>query len=268
MHSSDIMASEVAEVKIKKMPKFSPVELNLNKGEKLVYDIKWSGVPVGQSILEVKAERQLNGLPIWELQCSTRSNAFVEQFYPVNNNAVTLIDVKTGHSHLFKQSRLEGRFGFSENIHFDYDKSLAVYERRLTSSSLSDSTTKSAQINGLVADPLSCIYYLRGVALKPGGVVSIPVHTTRRTWALEIIVLRRERIETKTLGSREAYKLKINTAFSGLFVRRGSCVVWVDKITHIPLRMNVDIPIGAIEVNLVGYAASPLASKKKAASSL
>jgi len=234
-----------------------PHRVELAVGEKLVYDIRWSGVPAGLSTLTVKWKRELDGAEVYHIECDIRSNAFVSLFYPVENRAVTCLDVAGGFSRLFDMSRSEGRVKQDEHIEFDYEGGLALYEQR-SPGPFRPRTRKSVRIDGPVQDPLSCLYYLRGVELVPGASLRMPVHTSRRAWALTVDVLRREELSIPRFGTLSTLKVEPSMQFPGIFVRRGKMIVWLEEETRIPVQMNVDIPIGSVSATLFDAVNAPL----------
>ena len=122
------------------------------------------------------------------------------------------------------------------------------------------------RIHGKMQDPLSCLYYLRTLDtedLAPGSTVRMPVHTVRRTWALVIEVQRREELDIPGFGKLSTLRIKPIVRFPGIFVRKGGMVVWIEEKTKIPVRMNVDIPIGSMKVTLCSAENSPLTPASK-----
>lgn len=99
-----------------------PHKLDLPVGEKLVYEIRWSGVPAGRAVLSVKWQREVEGSDVYHVECETNSNSFVALVYPVEDRVITLIDVAGGYSRLFDMTKSEGRIKQNEHISFDYEK--------------------------------------------------------------------------------------------------------------------------------------------------
>ena len=86
-----------------------PLPLTITLGEKLVYEVRWSGMPAGQSVLLVKYRREIDGSPVFHIECRTKSNAFLDMIYPVDDRALTVVDAKEGYSRLFEMTIKEGR---------------------------------------------------------------------------------------------------------------------------------------------------------------
>jgi hypothetical protein len=229
---------------------FIPRKLELPVGEKLVYEIRWSGVPAGRSVLAVQSKRHMDGHEVYQIKCEANSNNLVAMVYPVADATTTLIDVAGGYSRLFEMSKREDRIKHNEHITFDYEKNLAVYEQRRPGA-FRPRSKKAVRIDGPMQDPLSCLYYLRTIELVPGATVSMPVHTARRPWDLKVEVLKREELDIPNFGKLKTLRLEPLMKFAGIFQRKGRMSVWVDEDTRVPVLMHVDIPIGSVVVTLV-----------------
>jgi len=161
-------------------------------------------------------------------------------------------------------SKSEDRIRQSEHIRFDYENDLAVYEQRRPGP-FPTRSRKLVHIEGFMQDPLSCVYYLRSTPLSPGDTLRMPVHTERRTWPLTVEVVRREELDIPGFGTLSTLRIEPTMYFPGIFVRKGRMVIWVEEETRIPVRMNVDVPVGSVMVTLADAEKAPLARTDAAA---
>jgi Protein of unknown function (DUF3108) len=235
-----------------KLPKHQAIKLPLSAGEKLTYSIKWGAVDAGQAVLTVKRREQYGpgGPQVWNVHCKTRSNAFVSIFYVVRDDIQTLIDVESGHSHKFKMQKNEGNIHATENIQFDYEAREAKYARTQRDMVSDKIRSKVIRLPGRVHDPLSCLYYVRGMDLKVGEKRQLTINTSKKNWLMTINVLREEQQEISGLGKVTCLVVEPVAQFQGIFVRKGKMTVWLEKTTKIPLMMKVNIPVGSVSVIL------------------
>lgn len=243
-------------------PEASPLRhqmrpLELAEGERLVYDIKWSSMPAGSSTLSVKWKRDFEGAQAYHIECETKTNKLTGLAYPVDDKTITIIDAAGGFSRLFQMSKSEDRIRQTEYIRFDYENDLAVYEQRRPGP-FPTRSLKRVHIDGFMQDPLSCVYYLRATPLSPGDRLRMPVHTARRSWPLTVEVVRREELTIPGFGTLSTLRVEPTMHFPGIFVRKGRMVIWLEEETRIPVRMNVDVPIGSITVTLSDAENAPL----------
>jgi len=248
-----------------KYPRHKNIRLKLTEGEKLTYAIKWGAVDAGIATLSVKRKEELgpNGPKVWNIQCKTRSNAFVSMFYEVRDDIKSLVDVKGGYTRLFDMEKNEGNYHATERIEFDYKAMEAKYVKVKKKLFSEKKRTKMIKLPGearKVQDPLSCLYYARGLDLKVGSEHKITVNTSKKNWVMTIKVLREEKQDIKGLGRVQALVVEPTAQFQGIFVRKGKMTVWLEKQTKIPLRMKVKIPIGSASAVLTKAENSPLSS--------
>lgn len=250
-----------------KYPKHRDIKLKLNEGEKLTYAIKWGAIDAGLATMEIKRQEQLGpgGPKVWSIRCKTRSNAFVSMFYDVRDDIKSLIDVQGGFTRLFDMKKNEGNYHATERITFDYKAMEAKYVRVKQKVFSTSRRTKIIKLPGKVQDPLSCLYYLRGLDLKVGSEHKLTVNTSRKNWVMVLKVLREEQKEFKDLGKVTCLVLEPSAKFQGIFVRKGKMTIWLEKRTKIPLLMKVKIPIGSVSAVLIKAQNSPLSriAKKK-----
>ncbi len=244
-------------------PRHKNIKLNLAEGEKLTYAIKWGAVDAGIAILSVKRKEELgpSGPKVWNIQCKTRSNAFVSMFYEVRDDIKSLIDVKGGYTRLFDMEKNEGNYHATERIEFDYKAMEAKYvkvKKKLFSEKKRTKMIKLPDDAQKVQDPLSCLYYARGLDLKVGSEHKITVNTSKKNWVLTLKVLREEKQDIKGLGRVKCLVVEPTAQFQGIFVRKGKMTVWLEKQTRIPLKMKVKIPIGSASAILTKAENSPL----------
>ncbi|HOX05959.1 MAG TPA: DUF3108 domain-containing protein [Planctomycetota bacterium] len=261
--SAAVSAAEAVGAAKEQFPPFVPVEAKLTEGERLTYQIKWGAVDAGQAVLSVKRRERFgpDGAEVWNVQCETRSNAFVSMFYEVRDDIKTLIDVKEGFARHFDMKKNEGSFHGSEQIQFDYEKNLAEYTRTEKGTFADKVRNRKVSLPGKIHDPMSCLYYIRGLDLKPGSEHKLAVNTDRKNWVLTLKTLRVEEMFQKDLGALKALVVEPEAQFQGIFVRKGKMTVWLEESTKIPLMMKVDVPIGSVTATLVKAEGTPLTAK-------
>ena len=247
-------------------PELAKANLNLVAGEALVYDIRVNGMPAGKASLEVQKQDTMEpnnaGPSIWIVTLNTKSNRAVSLYYDVRDRATAKIDTLGGFSRFCHIEKKDGDVKDEEVVNFDYDyiNMQATYERRR----LGDGKFRSHTIplKGNVLDPLTAIYYLRSIDFtkyKPKDYIDLPICTDRRVWSTRLKVLDNILVgDFGELKNRKYIKLLTDPPFKGLFEKKGSMVICVDTQTGIPLRLNVEIPIGSAEVELSEHSKSPL----------
>ena len=229
---------------------FVPKKAPFRVDEELVYEVRWAGMPGGKAVLAVKWKDKFKGEhDIYHVKLETLSNSFMSIFYPVSTEAESYIDVEGSFSRFFKLTQKEGRIQQKEKVEFDYEENVARYEKEKREP-FSPKHTLNVRLVDKVQDPLSAIYYLRLMDLRVGESARMVVHTCRRRWLVGVRVLKTEKVSLPVLGEFSAFKVQPETAFPGVFVRKGRMTAWLEEKSKVPLKMTVDIPIGSVTVLL------------------
>ncbi len=101
-----------------------------------------------------------------------------------------------------------------------------------------------------VFDPLSLVYHLRALDLRPGTVQRFTVFADGKVYTLEADVDRTETIGTPA-GTFKTVVVEPKMLAGGLFREEGSLTIWyTDDARHIPVRIRSDLKVGSITANL------------------
>ncbi len=218
-------------------------------GEKLTYAIRWTGIPAGKTVIVNKGIVDVKGHKCFHIVSRTKSNSFVSTFYKVNDTIETWIDVKTMASRRFKKKLWEGSHHRDIYVEFDYDKMIATqYSRTPTGAYGKDLDIK---LDAYMQDPLSALFYFRKCKnLKKNDNIIIDVNADEKNWKLLVEVKNKDSVKLWGMRKFWTYEVSPVASFEGLFIRKGEMRIWVDENWCIPLRIKVDVPIGAIAVTL------------------
>ncbi|MHC4870463.1 MAG: DUF3108 domain-containing protein [Planctomycetota bacterium] len=236
-------------------------------GEKLVYVIKWKGIPAGEATFSVKPwQTRVNGRSAYYVVLETESNDFVSTFYKVRDKIKSFIDADTGHSLYFARNIREGSYAADDFLQFDYEKNLQHYSSLKEKDGAKRRKQKAPRpIPGYLQDPLSVIYYLRHFPLTLESDYNVLVGGRKHTGILKLEVLKEEKIKLPGLGEFDAVAVNLasgekNSRYNPkIFVAKGKVTVWVEKNTNIPIMINVGVPIlGTADVVLKRSTNSPL----------
>jgi hypothetical protein len=107
-------------------------------------------------------------------------------------------------------------------------------------------------------DTLSLFYYLRRIPLAPGKDVSVTVFQERKAYPLTLRVQRVERMRLRGIGTFKALRIKAIAAKKGLFAEKAEVYLWVERTTHVLLRMVVDLRVGSTSMTVMTATGSPL----------
>jgi hypothetical protein len=142
--------------------------------EKLVFEVSWGLISVGQATLAVDRIVMFNGRPAYHLVSEAKSNSFCDTFYPVRDLNEAWLDARTLTSLGYSKKLREGHFFRDEWVLYDRDAGTFTARRTNRDGSFA---VRAGTIPASVQDILSSIYYTRAQELPEGGSVVVDVNT-------------------------------------------------------------------------------------------
>ena len=224
------------------------------KGERLVFQLSWYGIPEGKAVVEASDGGYLQGRKMYRISAVTASNQFVDAFFPVRDGIHSVIFADTLSSYKFVVHQEEGTYRSDKEIIFDYAKRKATFTK--------NGDVSVYDIPAFVTDSLSAYYYFRTKELMVGKTITIDVFDDRQLWQVEVQILRKERIQTPA-GAFNTILTKPLLKFEGIFQRKGDVYIWItDDSRKMPVRMKSKILIGSINADLIEYEYKPSTNTK------
>ena len=198
-----------------------PARHDLRLGEKLTYEIKWMGIPVGIASFNVKEISQINGRDCYHIMVSVRSNSFLSKIYRVDDEFHTYMDKEKLHSLRFMKRQSEGRYRSHEVVDYDQEAHTGVYR------SLINNSTQNLVITDNAQDNLSAIYYFRMQDLEPARPVLINVNADEKNWILNIKVLQAGSMSLYRIGKLKAIEVEPKAQTTeGKPLQKGRVWIW------------------------------------------
>lgn len=220
-------------------------------GEKLVYQIHYLGIPVGEAESRVSKLADYEGRAAYLLEVKVHSYRMIDWIYKVRDEHRSWIDAETLASLRYEKKIQEGRRKQEENVVFDAAAKKARYYdgagKLLSEIDLPQSAMQ---------DMLSCGYFSRTLDFKPESEITIPVHAQKKNWSMQVKFFGKEPIDIDGVGRFEdTVRAEPRMDFEGIFIRKGQIEGWISlDPRRIPLKMKVKIPVlGAVSAELKEY---------------
>jgi len=224
------VAEAEGELKIIKRiePERDLVQLPFSPEEKLIYGVKWRGIPIGEIRLMVDGLYQLNnGRRVYRLVYEASTNPLFDTVYKVRDQIVSYFDCQELIPWKTEKHLREGGYRRQEIIELDRENNQAIY---LTSQPL-----EIAEIKPGAQDILSCFYYYRTKDIETGKSERMFVFSDRKNWNLELKALQKKRINTY-LGKFDSILVAPEAKFRGVFFRKAKMQLYLkDDKSKIPL---------------------------------
>jgi len=215
--------------------------------EKLIFDMSWGLLSVGEATLGVDKIVMFNGRPAYHLVSEARSNAFCDTFYVVRDLNESWLDARTLTSLGYSKKIREGKFFRDEWVLYDRDAGIFVNRKVGRDGNFS---VRSGTIPAQVQDILSSIFYTRSQPLADGEEVKINVNTPDN-WPLIIKVMKREKVKVNA-GRFPSVQVEPAMAREGIFVQKGKRLrLWFsDDPQRRMLMMKAEVFFGNITASL------------------
>jgi len=184
--------------------------------EKLVFDMSWGLLSVGEATLGVDKIVMFNGRPAYHLVSEARSNSFCDTFYVVRDLNESWLDARTLTSLGYSKKVREGKFFRDEWVLYDRDAGTFVNRRVNKDGSFN---VRVGTIPAQVQDILSSIFFVRAQALPDGAELKVHVNTPDN-WPLAIKVMKRERLKVPA-GRFPSVIVEPMMIREGIFVQKG-----------------------------------------------
>lgn len=212
-------------------------------GEKMVYDVKFGPLHVGNGSMEVAGLDTVRGRTTWHTVFRVSGGTF---FYKVRDRLESWIDVRTLSSLRSLQDLNEG--SRDRERHFEIYPERGVY--------VEDQKPEQPTVAAPLDDG-SFLYFLRTIPLEVGQEYSFDRYFRPDRNPVRIRVLRKERIRVPA-GEFDAIVVQPIIKSKGIFSENGRAEVWLsDDDRRIMLQMKSKLSIGSLNLYLKSYQPPP-----------
>ncbi|HEX2779115.1 MAG TPA: DUF3108 domain-containing protein [Gemmatimonadaceae bacterium] len=205
-------------------------------GERLVYDVKFGSIDVGDAVMEVAGVEAVRNAPAFHIRFNVKGGTFL---YKVNDRYESWIDTTSLVSLRHWQSIDEG--SYERERRYEISPERGVYREN----------EKPEQPT--VAQPLddgSFFFFLRTIPLEVGQTYSFNRYFKPDRNPVTVTVVRRERIKVPA-GSFDAIVLHPTIKAKGVFGEGGRAEIWLaDDSSRVMLQMKSKLKIGSLNLYL------------------
>jgi hypothetical protein len=209
-------------------------------GERLTYDVRYSGIKVGTGRMEVVGTQDIRGREAWHTRFTVKGGI---PFYKVNDRLESWIDTRTFESLRFVQDLQEGTR--------DKERSYEIYPERGTYSERGEVEHAPS-----VEDPLddaAFLYFVRTIPLEVGKTYEFNRYFRPDRNPVKIRVVRKETIKVPA-GTYATVVIQPVIKSKGIFSEKGHAEMWLtDDSRRLLVQMKTDLSIGSLNLYLRGY---------------
>ncbi|MFA4829449.1 MAG: DUF3108 domain-containing protein [Thermodesulfovibrionales bacterium] len=222
------------------------ISFSFNIPEKFEYDLTWAGIKAGTSTLEIT-----NAGNSIKIISTAKSVKWVSVFYDVDDRVESTL-VKNpdmlfvGQPVKYRIKLQEGRQRRDKEVIFNRNTGKAVYIDYLAKEK------QEFAVPFFIFDPLSSFYYIRTLQLEVGHSVYVTVFDSKKTWNVEVQVLRKEKVALPA-GTVDTIVVKPLMKSEGIFYKKGNIHIWLtDDEKRIPVKLQTKVAVGSVTATLVG----------------
>lgn len=227
-------------------------------GEYLKYEISYGFIDAGYAELKVKDVVTKNGRPCYHMVGFGRTTGMAEWFFKTRDTYQTYVDQESILPWEFIRDVNEGGFIIKRHLIFDhYQHTVKDLEQQ----------GKQYKLPIDAQDMLSSFYYARTfdqTKLKPGDQIPITMFMDHEEFPFFLKYHGKEDIKTEW-GKVRCLKLSPVLQEGRVFKDEEGMTLWVsDDNNKIPIRLQTDLQVGSVKMNLAAYSGlvQPLSVKK------
>ncbi|MCS6824027.1 MAG: DUF3108 domain-containing protein [Cytophagaceae bacterium] len=234
----------------------TPVKLiptNYGTNEQFELRVHYGFITAGEAKVEVLNDYYLiNNRVCFKVQCTGRSIGAFDLAMRIRDTWSSYIDTSTKIAHRSFRHIEEGKYYLKEMVQYKYDTKKAILDNEKRKSK----SHEEYDLPGEVHDIVSGAYYLRVIdyeSMNPGDMFTITAFFENKIYNMKMRYKGKEVIKT-SFGKIEAYKLAPIMPENSLFEGENSIRCWLsaDK-NRLPLKIEADMFVGAVEVDLKSY---------------
>jgi len=210
-------------------------------GETIDFDLTWLKITGGDVRMTIgPAPNDPVHLRITSIAKSSSSFAFI---FKVRDAIVSIVNRDD-----FSTIRYEKQL--NERGRQKDDTTIIDERRKIATRRRPNHDTEEIILPKPIFDPLSLVFHLRTLELRPGLVHRFNVFADGKVYTLSAVVDRTETIGTPA-GTFRTVVVEPRMLAGGLFRDEGSLTIWYsDDARHIPVRIRSDLKVGSITANL------------------
>ena len=214
-------------------------------GEKLTFRVHYGMIDAGECSLEIMpAYEKIGPRDCYHIVGIGKSLGAFNMFFKVIDRYETVIDDEALTPWLFIRRVNEGGYKINQNYSFN------PYKHTVNTGK------ETVVVPDSIQDLLSAFYFARTFDfknIKEGDFFEVKIYLDEKLYPMGIKFLGREIVSTK-LGKFPCLKFSPQLLKGRIFKDQEGMTLWIsDDLNHIPIRLETELLIGSIKIDLSGY---------------
>ncbi len=211
-------------------------------GERLQYRVSWEKILVaGTAEVSVK-----NSNNLFEFVLRAQSSAALDTLCNLTDEMTSRYDPVSGFPILYQKKFTLKKKNVSETTQFNQLGRSARWQAL-------DKPARDLNIEVGTQDPVSALYSIRNLGLKPGMILYLPLFDGGRKYLLEARVTGAELVSV-SIGSFKTIRVEVGLSADGRTIPNKKFVIWLtDDSRKMPVLASIQLPFGSGLVELTSY---------------
>jgi hypothetical protein len=207
-------------------------------GERLTYNVSFTGITAGQASLEVVNDTVVNNYHQLHIRFNARTTFPVSSIYTINDQVDTWLDSKYLYTKKLTKNIREGNYKNDSYTIIDYDQSIAI------------TNGDTVIIDQFLRDSYSLFYFLRTIPLIIGETIDFTAFDGKIITPFQVITKTKETINTMA-GTFPCLVVKPFREGTTLLKNKGDMMIWFsdDKI-RLPIQIRIKLKYGSMLLKL------------------
>jgi len=218
-------------------------------GEKVEYRVHYGFINAAEAKVEIaKNITIVNNRPCYKINVTGRTVGPFDLISKVRDTWRSYVDTVAILPQVFYQSIQENKFKKEETVTFNHAKDQAISKVK--------EELKTYPVPNNIHDIISGYFFLRTVnfdKVAEGEVIEVPTFFGGEVYKLRVRYVGKDVIKTK-FGKTRVLRLNPLIPDNKLFKGEGAMRLWIsDDSNKIPLKVEVELVIGSLEMDLKSY---------------
>jgi hypothetical protein len=207
-------------------------------GERLTYNVSFTGITAGQASLEVVNDTVVNNYHQLHIRFNARTTFPVSSIYTIDDQVDTWLDSKSLYTRKMTKKIRERNYKKDSHTIIDYDQSIAI----------TDGDT--VIIDQFLRDSYSLFYFLRTIPLSIGETIDFTAFNGKKITPFQIITKTKETINTMA-GTFPCLVVKPFREGTTLLKNKGDMIIWFsDDKNKLPIQIRIKLKYGSMLLKL------------------
>ena len=218
-------------------------------GEKLEYRVHYGFINAAEAKVEISNSIvKVNNRPCYRVNVTGRTVGAFDLVSRVRDQWRSYIDTAAILPQMFSQNIEENKYRKQETVMFNHGSNVVYAEEK--------KERKSYKVPDNIHDVISGYYFLRTMdfdRISEGQTVEVPTFFSGEVYPMRVKYRGKDVVKTK-FGRIKVLKLNPIMPNNKLFKGEDSIRIWVsDDENKVPVKVEVDLWIGALEMDLTSY---------------